>query len=238
MQISDFHIRKKKPCQSLQCKKPLYVQICRTIHNIFRDMPLAAKSKVFGPPRCRNFSRREYGCKFQTFTSEKKTHVSHYNAKNLYMSKYVARSIIFSEICHLLPSPRVLGPPAAATFLGGRTRQISDFHIREKSHVTRYNAKNLYMSKYVARSIIFSEICHLLPIPRVLGPPAAATFLGERTGANFRLSHPRKKPMSVITMQKTFICPNTSHVSQYFLRYATCCQSQGFWVPPPAPHRF
>ena len=126
------------------------------------------------------------------------------------MSEYVAQSIIISDICHLLPSPRVLSPLAASTFLGERKGQISAFHIREKNHVSHYNAKSLYMSKYVARSITFFEICHLLPSPRVLGSSRCHNFSRREYGCKFQTFTSKKKSMSVITMQKTFICPNTS----------------------------
>ena len=121
------------------------------------------------------------------------------------MSEYVAQSIIISDICHLLPSPRVLSPLAASTFLGERKGQISAFHIREKNHVSHYNAKNLYMSKHVAQSIVFSEICHLLPIPRILvppPPPRAAPFIGGRMVSNFRLSQLKKKPCQSLQCKK------------------------------------
>ena len=94
-------------------------------------MPLAAKSKGFESPRRLNFFRGEERTNF-SFSYPRKNHVSHYNAKNLYMSKYVARSIIFSEICHLLPIPRILvppPPPRAAPFIGGR--MVSNFRLSQ-----------------------------------------------------------------------------------------------------------
>ena len=161
--------------------------VARSI-TFFEICHLLPSPRVLGSSRCHNFSRREYGCKFQTFTCKKKT-MSVITMQKSFMCPNTSRNpqyfLRYATCCQSqgfrfppLPPP----PPRAAPFLGGRMGANFRLSHLKKYHVSHYNAKNLYMSKYVARSIIFSEMCHLLPSARISGPPRHRNFSRREDG--------------------------------------------------------